>query len=132
MFAVGRQPRVEVARHWRCNRLGAAVAAIGGLVWAVVLVTDGIESCGGDPAASAGALQGEGRFPVHVIGFGLSGAENADLDSLRAIADASGGRFITAGNARELRDALAPGAAGPACSSAVPAGSVNVPLAEVG
>lgn len=74
---------------------------------AVVLVTDGIESCGGDPAASAGALQQKGSLPVHVIGFGLTDADTADVDSLRSIAEASGGRFFAAGNARELRDALA-------------------------
>jgi Mg-chelatase subunit ChlD len=74
---------------------------------AVVLVTDGIESCGGDPVAAARDLQGNGALPVHVIGFGLDGHAHEDTASLRAIAEASGGRFLTARNARELRDALA-------------------------
>lgn len=73
---------------------------------AVVLVTDGIESCGGDAPAAARALQADGRIPVHVIGFGLGGESGEDLSSLRAIAEASGGRFITAGSAAELRRAL--------------------------
>ena len=73
---------------------------------AVVLVTDGIESCGGDPVAAARALQERGPVPVHVIGFGLGKSEDEDAASLRAIADASGGRFVTAGSAEELRDAL--------------------------
>jgi Mg-chelatase subunit ChlD len=73
---------------------------------AAVLVTDGIESCGGDPVAAARSLQAGGSFPVHVIGFGLAGADDADLASLRAIADASGGKFLTAGSAEELRRAL--------------------------
>ncbi|MGI9590617.1 MAG: VWA domain-containing protein, partial [Myxococcota bacterium] len=70
---------------------------------AVVLVTDGVESCGGDPVAAARALQDQGPVPVHVIGFAL--AEDAGT-SLRAIADASGGRFIEAANAEQLRAAL--------------------------
>jgi Mg-chelatase subunit ChlD len=73
---------------------------------AVVLVTDGIESCGGDPVAAARALQGRGRTPVHVIGFGLGNSDDADAASLRAIAEASGGRFLTATSAEELREAL--------------------------
>ena len=73
---------------------------------AVVLVTDGIESCGGDPVAAARALQGRGRTPVHVIGFGLGSSDAADAASLRAIAEASGGRFLTATSAEELREAL--------------------------
>ena len=73
---------------------------------AVVLVTDGIESCAGDPVAAARALQELGSIPVHVIGFGLASAEDEDVLSLQAIAQASGGRFVTAGSARELREAI--------------------------
>jgi Mg-chelatase subunit ChlD len=73
---------------------------------AVVLVTDGIESCGGDPVAAARALQENGSFPVHVIGFGLGSGEDEDQRSLRAIAEASGGKFLTARSAEELREAL--------------------------
>lgn len=75
---------------------------------AVVLLTDGIESCNGDPAQAARELQREDRgLPVHVIGFGLSDRENREaLASLRAIADASDGQFLTAGSAEALREAL--------------------------
>jgi Mg-chelatase subunit ChlD len=73
---------------------------------AVVLVTDGVESCGGDPVGAARSLQKNGRIPVHVIGFGLGNEGDADPASLRAIADASGGKFLTARSAEELRDAL--------------------------
>ncbi len=79
---------------------------------AVVLVTDGLESCDGDAEAAARALQAAGPVPVHVIGFGLGSRSSdanqgtEDLSSLQAIADASGGRFITAGSASELRRAL--------------------------
>ena len=72
---------------------------------AVVLVTDGIESCGGDPARAARELSEQGII-VHVIGFGLGNAADEDTWSLQAIADASGGRYVTAGSAAELKDAL--------------------------
>jgi hypothetical protein len=41
-----------------------------------------------------------------VIGFGLGSAEDEDLAGLRAIAEASNGKFLTARSAEELRDAL--------------------------
>jgi hypothetical protein len=73
---------------------------------AVVLVTDGIESCGGDPVAAARSLHDE-QIVIHVIGFGLGNAADEDTASLDAIAQASGGRFLTAGSAAELKEALA-------------------------
>jgi Mg-chelatase subunit ChlD len=73
---------------------------------AVVLVTDGIESCGGDPARAARELSEQGIM-VHVIGFGLGNAADEDTWSLQAIANASGGRYVTAGSAEELKEALA-------------------------
>ena len=73
---------------------------------AVVLVTDGIESCGGDPASAARDLAAQGIM-VHVIGFGLGNAADEDTWSLQAIANASGGRYVTAGSAEELKEALA-------------------------
>lgn len=73
---------------------------------AVVLVTDGIESCGGDPAYAARELREQGII-VHVIGFGLGNAADEDTASLRAVANASGGRYVTAGSAEELKLALA-------------------------
>jgi Mg-chelatase subunit ChlD len=74
---------------------------------AIVLLTDGIESCGGDPVAAARRLQEGGRLPIHVIGFGLGRRADEDEEQLRGIAEASGGRFVTAANAEELREALA-------------------------
>jgi Mg-chelatase subunit ChlD len=61
---------------------------------AVVLVTDGIESCGGDPVRAARELSEQGIM-VHVIGFGLGSAADEDTWSLQAIANASGGRYVT-------------------------------------
>ena len=73
---------------------------------AVVLVTDGIESCGGNPVQAARDLSMQG-IAVHVIGFGLGNAADEDAASLRAVANASGGRYVVAGSAEELKAALA-------------------------
>jgi Mg-chelatase subunit ChlD len=72
----------------------------------VVLVSDGIESCGGDPVTAAYALRQQG-IVVHLIGFGLGSSADQDAASLQAIANASGGRYVTAGSAEELKAALA-------------------------
>jgi len=73
---------------------------------AIVLVSDGIESCGGDPVQAARALREQGII-VHLIGFGLGNAGDGDTASLRAVANASGGRYVTASSAEELKAALA-------------------------
>jgi len=72
----------------------------------IVLVSDGIESCGGDPVEAAYALRQQG-IVVHLIGFGLGNAADEDTASLRAVASASGGRYVTASSAEELKAALA-------------------------
>ena len=43
---------------------------------------------------------------VHLIGFGLGNAADEDAASLRAVANASGGQYVTAGSAEELKEAL--------------------------
>ncbi|MFA7095825.1 MAG: VWA domain-containing protein [Gammaproteobacteria bacterium] len=70
----------------------------------VILVSDGIESCNADPCAVAAALEKSGiAFTAHVIGFALKPEEQKQL---RCIADATGGKFFTAANAGELKQAL--------------------------
>ncbi len=72
---------------------------------ALVLITDGIESCGGDPVQAARELREQG-IKVHLIGFGMGSAADEDTASLQAVADASGGRYVTAGSAEALKDAF--------------------------
>jgi len=43
---------------------------------------------------------------VHLIGFGLGNGADEDTASLRAVANASGGHYVTAGSAEELKAAL--------------------------
>lgn len=70
----------------------------------VVIVTDGIESCKGDPCALARDLATDGiDFTAHVIGFGLSEKEGA---AVACLAQNTGGLYIAANDADQLKDAL--------------------------
>jgi len=70
----------------------------------VILVSDGIETCGADPCTVGAelAMNGEG-FTVHVIGFDVKEEEQLGL---KCLAERTGGLFLAAVNARELLDAL--------------------------
>lgn len=71
----------------------------------IVLVTDGEETCGGDPCAVAATLAGAGvGLRVDVVGFATTDDQN---DLLACIADATGGELYDAGDADELAAALA-------------------------
>jgi hypothetical protein len=79
-------------------------AAAPNVVNAVVLVTDGLETCGGDPCSASRALKnGDSAITTHVIGFALAEEEQANL---QCIVDESGGLLLGAGNAEELSAAL--------------------------
>ena len=70
----------------------------------VILVSDGEETCGLDPCAVADSLEKLGvDFTAHVISFD---SNDDKLDGMRCLADRTGGRFLKAANARELRDAF--------------------------
>src|SRR5690606_40404305 len=71
----------------------------------VVLISDGLETCQADPCALAEQLAQQGvRFTTHVVGFDLEDAAHANL---ACIAENTGGVFVPAQNAAELKDALA-------------------------
>lgn len=71
---------------------------------ALVMVTDGLETCDGDPCAAATAIaESEVQGTIYVIGLGNTPEE---LNILRCIADNSGGQLFGAGNAGELSNAL--------------------------
>lgn len=102
----------------------------------VVLVTDGIETCEADPCALAEELERSGvAFTAHVIGFGLTKDEGAQV---ACIADNTGGRYIQAGDADSLAEALAaavtdsePPAAPPAPEAPEPERPRHYPGAEM-
>ncbi len=71
----------------------------------VVLVSDGDETCGGDPAQAAAALRAANpRVKVSVIGFNIGPQEWRDR--LVAIAQNGGGNYFEANNASQLAEAL--------------------------
>ncbi|MBI5422348.1 VWA domain-containing protein [Candidatus Peregrinibacteria bacterium] len=70
----------------------------------VVLVTDGLESCNGDPCAVAKALKEGGVISqLHVVGFGLTKTE---LETLKCIVDPFKGQVVGANNSTEFLKAM--------------------------
>ncbi len=70
----------------------------------VVLVSDGLETCGGDPCAAVRAAKQRGAsFLLHVIGFDVAGE---DVSQLECAAQAGEGLFLSAESADELAGAL--------------------------
>ena len=71
---------------------------------AIILVTDGLETCDADPCAIATVLkQSDAAITVYVVGLGLDAEE---LRITSCIAENSGGRIVGAQNADELSAAL--------------------------
>jgi len=91
--------------------IGASLAAVSDDLAAasgnsvVVLLTDGEETCGGDPAAEIAALRALGfEIEINIVGFAL---EDDELkNTFRDWASAGGGAYFDAGSAAELTDAL--------------------------
>ncbi len=70
----------------------------------LVLLSDGLENCGGDPCAAVHAAREAGLdFVMHVIGFALG---DADPGQLQCMAKAGGGGYFSADSAAELIGAL--------------------------
>jgi hypothetical protein len=71
----------------------------------VIVISDGIETCGGDPVASARALTELGiEVVVDVVGFDIEQADRAALEEVAAV---TGGRYYEASDGRALREVLA-------------------------
>ncbi|ARU59064.1 von Willebrand factor A [Oleiphilus messinensis] len=70
----------------------------------VILVTDGVETCGKDPCAVARSLEQKGvDFTAHVIGFGLDAEEGKQV---ACVAEATGGQFFLAEDGQGLAESL--------------------------
>ena len=73
-------------------------------VRSVVIITDGLETCGGDPCRLARELAEAGLdITLHVVGFDLKKEEMAKL---KCLTEPSGGMLLEARNAEELIKAL--------------------------
>lgn len=70
----------------------------------VILVSDGIENCGGDICALAEQLEKQGvDFTSHVVAFDLAAK---DARTMECLSSKTGGRFLAAQDAAGLKDAL--------------------------
>jgi len=70
----------------------------------IILITDGIESCGGNICDVIKAAKEEGiDFKLHIIGFGL---KDADTQQLKCAAEAGEGNYYDAADAGGLSDIL--------------------------
>lgn len=70
----------------------------------IYVVSDGLETCGGDPVTAARQLKASNaKVIVNVIGFDV---DNESQRQLQAVADAGGGAFISVRTAKELDDTL--------------------------
>jgi Ca-activated chloride channel homolog len=95
----GKTPLTDAVRQ------AAAALRSGEEAATVVLVTDGLETCDADPCALARELEQAGlAFTAHVVGFGLTEEEGAQVACL---ANETGGMYLQASDAGALADALA-------------------------
>ena len=93
----------------------------------VILISDGLETCGGDPCAAVRtALECGSDFFLHVVGFDVAGE---DVSQLECAAQAGNGIFFSAENAQDLSAALEHAVALPV---EVPAGRLSVKVVADG
>lgn len=70
----------------------------------VLLLSDGEETCSGDPVGKMKALEKQGvQITVHTVGFDV---DAATAEQLRQISEATGGMYVDAGSATELSEGL--------------------------
>ncbi len=90
----------------RALEAAAGDFAVGGesVTNAIIMVTDGEETCGGDPCQAAAVLHAADiAVTTHVVGFALT---NEQQEAVRCIADEGGGRLFVAEDAATLSDAV--------------------------
>lgn len=99
MSAVRPTGRTPIDRSLR-----AALADFGGKSGAIILISDGIESCDADPCALVRSWKDKDiAISVHVVGLGLRGKERAAME---CIAQAAGTQYRDAFSSRELAESL--------------------------
>lgn len=84
--------------------LRSGVADFSGGARTIVLLSDGVDTCGGDPCGAAKSVIASGvDLVVNTIGFQTNSAANAQL---RCIADATGGTHRSASDPDSLLDSI--------------------------
>jgi len=72
----------------------------------LILVSDGMETCEGDPIAAARALVAAGYdLQVHIVGYDVARYQEA-REQLQEIAEVAGGDYVDASDSQQLRQAL--------------------------
>lgn len=70
----------------------------------IILISDGLETCGGDPCKAVSEAKASGvGFLMHVVGFGI---EEENIVQLECAAQAGGGLYFDVKNASDLSAAL--------------------------
>ncbi len=70
----------------------------------IILVSDGKETCEGDPCALAASLAESGAaVTIHTVGFGV---DMVTRGQLKCISNVTGGKYFDAGNTRQLAEVL--------------------------
>jgi Ca-activated chloride channel family protein len=90
---------------------------------AVVLLTDGEETCGGAPCALGKWLKANDRLTVHVVGYQLKNFSWTGAQSIldvKCLAEETGGFYITAENREDLVKAFEKTLGCPIMSAASP------------
>jgi Ca-activated chloride channel family protein len=89
---------IEQAKNDLSGKMGENVENI------IYVVSDGIETCGGDPVKAAKELhQSEIQAIVNIIGFDV---DNAGQRALKKVAEAGGGKYTTVSTGEDLRKHL--------------------------
>lgn len=92
----------------------------------VVLITDGLDSCKANVCATVKSLkQAAPELRIHVIGFDPKAKQT--LKPLACVAQSTGGQFLTAANANELKQDLTSVLAGVATSAPQPVAVATTP-----
>ena len=98
------RPLGQTPLAYSLERAAADFGELGDEPAAVILVSDGEESCGGDPARVACAFRERGlELTVHTVGFDVGAKAR---EQLQAVARCTGGEYRDARDAGELADSL--------------------------
>jgi Mg-chelatase subunit ChlD len=97
-------PKGETPIAAALQQAAKSFAAFKGQSNSIVLVTDGLEECGGDPCAAAKAIKDAGLdLKVNIVGFTL---KDEQRKLIQCVADETGGTYYDAKNAAGLTKAL--------------------------
>jgi hypothetical protein len=100
------KPRGDTPLVYSVLQTPADLKAVGG--GSVIVVTDGQETCHGDPLKAAEELKAAGvPVTLNIVGFTLKGKEKADVERMMTpFAEATGGHYYYAENGEALARAL--------------------------